>query len=382
MKQFGYLVDLEGVQFHEDNVSWIQAFPKGKWNHPLFGEIKMDDKRVKNLAENVANNVRGQDLNIDYDHKPGEAAGWVKAAEARPDGLWLMVEWTADAASKIKSKVYRYFSPEYADEWEEPRTKKTFNDVLFGGGITNRPFLKGILPLNLSEAFVENEPKETGENVDPKLLRQALNLSEDATDEQVSDALSKLSEEGTIELKFPPFLKKKTPQEIADEEKAKKKKAKAASELEMDPAIQKLAETDPMVKGLVDRIAVLEGATRLSEVELGLKSLDEPGAKTTLSPAIVEQAKAVILNSPRAVGDEVMKLLKEIQKSGLISLGEQGRQTTDGNTKTATQQFMERSDSLAKSEKISLSDAMTQISSQDPALFEQYRSESYIRANV
>lgn len=364
MKHFGYLVDLSTVQLDENgNVSWIQAFPLGKWNHPVYGEIEMTSARAEKLAANVQANVRGQDLNIDYDHQSGEAAGWVKNAEARADGLWLAVEWTKEAAEKIKNKVYRYFSPEYADEWEDPRTKTKHTDVLFGGGITNRPFLKGILPLNLSEAFAtQTNSEETGESVDPKLVRAALKLSETATDEEVTAALTKLSEPA-------PNPKPDDEQKKLDDQKV------------MDDA-KTLAETDPVVKALFDRITILEGSSRLNEVELALKSLDEPGDKVTIAPAVIEQAKTAILNAPKAVGDEIMKLLKEIKKNGVVKLTEEGRTPTDvpgGGSKTATQEYMEKSSKYAEDNKVPLADAMSFIAGAEPKLFDEYRNESYLR---
>lgn len=61
-------------------------------------------------------------LPIDYDHAidlaapkglPAPASGWIKAIEARADGLWAQVEWTARAAAEIADKAYRYISPAF-----------------------------------------------------------------------------------------------------------------------------------------------------------------------------------------------------------------------------------------------------------------------------
>lgn len=192
----GYLVDLATVKFDEGSTqTWIQGAPLGKYDHPIYGEIEFTPERVQQFAANVKANVRGQDLNIDYDHKEGEAAGWVKDAEARDNGLWLLVEWTKTAAQKIKEKAYRYFSPEFVDEWTHPSTKQAYKDVLFGGGITNRPFLKGILPINMSEVFAHAaDQNNDGGVMDEKLRKQIakrLGLPEDAAEDQVLEALNK-----------------------------------------------------------------------------------------------------------------------------------------------------------------------------------------------
>ena len=60
------------------------------------------------------------DLPMDYDHQlehvtkngmPAPASGWVKALEARADGIWARVEWTVKAANHVAAREYRYVSP-------------------------------------------------------------------------------------------------------------------------------------------------------------------------------------------------------------------------------------------------------------------------------
>ena len=142
-KKISYLIELNSLNFSTDTSnsdaaasSWIQAMPLGKYSHPVYGEINITPEKVARFADNVNRKVRGTDLDIDYDHKEynGEAAGWVKQAEPRTDGLWILVEWTAKAWEAIKSKAYRYFSPEFDDEWSNPKTGEKYTDVLFGGG--------------------------------------------------------------------------------------------------------------------------------------------------------------------------------------------------------------------------------------------------------
>jgi hypothetical protein len=95
----GYLVDLRGLSFDDatDTSTWIQAMTVGEYEHPVHGNIKITPERIQRFAANVNNRVRETDLDIDYDHKAygGEAAGWVRQAEAREDGLWVLVEWTS-----------------------------------------------------------------------------------------------------------------------------------------------------------------------------------------------------------------------------------------------------------------------------------------------
>jgi hypothetical protein len=197
---FGFIVDLGKYKFDEEDGEdlkrWIQAFPIGKWDHPEYGTIEMSLPKAVNMAANINAGVRGQDLDIDYDHKADrkDAAGWIERAEARVDGLWVLVDWTKEAFEKIKNKAYKYFSPEFMNVWTHPSSGQKFKDVLFGGALTNRPHLKGILPINLSEF----EPTETIE--DPKKTERELlesiaaiynvQFTEDTTDIQLKDAIA------------------------------------------------------------------------------------------------------------------------------------------------------------------------------------------------
>src|SRR4051812_4413248 len=126
MARFGYYADLRGVQFAEGDKpkSWIMAMKVGEYTHPMYDKISFTRDRIQRFADSVKNKVRGIALDIDYDHKAdpargNEAAGWVEDAKVEGDSLMLLVEWTKTAAGKIKEGAYRYFSPEFQDEWTD-----------------------------------------------------------------------------------------------------------------------------------------------------------------------------------------------------------------------------------------------------------------------
>src|SRR5258706_1735308 len=156
MTHFSYLVDLSAITaFDEQNgktSSWVHSLPIGTYKHPIYGTISVDADRAKRFADSVNNRTRGIEPSINYNHNNQDiAAGWGKKAEARADGVWMFVEWTDDAATQIKEKKYKYFSAEFDDEWADPQGNK-FTDVMFGGALTNRPFMKNLAAINLAEA--------------------------------------------------------------------------------------------------------------------------------------------------------------------------------------------------------------------------------------
>ena len=141
-------IDLFTVQLAESGPTVLHAMPVNKrFKHPRYGTIDFTPQRVQRFADNVNNKVRGIEPDIDYDHKQSsahgtKAAGWVTGAASRKDGLYLQVELTDEAREAIKKREFRYFSPEFADKWTDPNTGQVYQDVVFGGGLTNRPFLR------------------------------------------------------------------------------------------------------------------------------------------------------------------------------------------------------------------------------------------------
>src|SRR5437762_3006951 len=71
-----------------EDSTWIQILPVKTLEHPKHGTIDITSERVGRFAENINANVRGIDLDVDYDHKDDpakghKAAGWIKKGEAR-----------------------------------------------------------------------------------------------------------------------------------------------------------------------------------------------------------------------------------------------------------------------------------------------------------
>lgn len=151
-------VDLGAVHLSEDRPTWLHAFPLGRYVHPIHGELLFTSERLERIADGVNGGVRGITPALDFDHredraKGGKAAGWITAAEVRPDGLWIAVEWTDEARAEVRAGAWRYLSPEFGD-WTDPRTEVHHRDVLLGAALTNRPFLRDLAPV----AACEPEP--------------------------------------------------------------------------------------------------------------------------------------------------------------------------------------------------------------------------------
>jgi len=168
---FSYTIDLSSTQLADGGRTWLHAMTVGTYNHPTWGKIDFTFDRLRQFAQNIKSKVRGVELDIDYDHKNdpakgSKAAGWIKDADLRSNGLWIAVEFTPEGEKAVKDGEYKYLSPEYRDEWTHERTGETHKDVLFGAALTNRPFLKDLLPITMAEitpllvAPLDHEPDD------------------------------------------------------------------------------------------------------------------------------------------------------------------------------------------------------------------------------
>src|SRR5690348_13992341 len=397
--RIGYWADLGGITFGGTAArptSWVHALPGGKYKHPMYGDLIFDDGRVQNFATSVTQKYRKIDPDIDYDHKQdpamgNKAAGWVKAAEVRPKGtthadfsdggaegltfnndLWVLVEWTPAGAEAIKNGEWRYFSSELADEWEDPAGNK-FQDVFFGGGITNRPYMKDLLPLNLSElSFKEDEdnPQYTdkGDHVDPKELRKKLGLPETATDAEVLAKVTQLSDT-VAKLGDPP-----KPDPFAD--------------------ITKLAENNPVVaqfletqKKQTEQLAEMQKQLKLSETTRKLAEITKPDAKVSLTATVLNDATEMLMLSDGAVTEKLFGILKAVADgSGIVSLGEIGRagstdrDGTSSGGKSPFERFNEEVEKLTNGDMTQYADAVDAVARRNPQLWEEYRNSTYIKA--
>jgi hypothetical protein len=381
----GYWVDLSTLKFDDSNAAtWIQMMPLGSYEHPVYGKVDITPERAQQFAANVKSRVRGQDLDIDYDHKEKttEAAGWLKDAEARSDGLWGLVEWTKDAAQKIASKAYRYFSPEFVDEWTHPKTNEVHKDVLFGGALTNRPFLKDILPINMSEVFSADRQQSTEGGarmeIDDKVAKELatlVGLPEGSNIDHVVGALRTLRAQADNNSGQPPQAAgTPTPQAPAQ--------PVAASEGLSEEVVQ-LAEKSPAVKALLDRVqaqdkslAEVQVALRMSEVDRQVASLSE--GNTVLTAAAKEEAKKLLLGTPKEFSESVLGLLKQVvEGKATVELGERGHIGGAAAIKDDAQKFSEVVDGIVKNDNLEYADAVSRASAMHPELFEAYRSQSY-----
>ena len=154
------------------------------------GEFDVDEESFESMKAQIAQH--GVDLVIDYEHQTltGErapAAGWVKELILDAGHIKARVEWTPPARSYLENKEYRYLSPVINVRKSDKKATG-----LHSLALTNTPAIEGMTPIVNSSTFKggQNNMEEI-----IKKLAELLGLPEDATGEQVVEALKACVEE-------------------------------------------------------------------------------------------------------------------------------------------------------------------------------------------
>jgi len=314
------------------------------YHHPWYGDVVFDNARLNRFVRNFKANVLGIDIALDISHMPSEGAiGWFKDVYKKAEsGLWGLVELTEEGYQLLKTRKYKYISPELMSLWKNPRTGEEYQDVILGAAVTNRPFLKDLDAILVFEDFTDSI--EGGEEMELAELQKLLGLSEEATEEEVTKAIQAL-------------IAKQSEVPAPTEEEAK---AKAFAEAYPEEAT---------------RLAELATQVHAQSIEKSIHRWTEDAAHG-LPPTILEDVRALRLTMPEDVGAKFDAVLDTLTKDGLVPLTQKGSkqapdvtEPSDGQTK-----FMARIEELVKEGK-NYRDAIIQASEEMPEEAETYAAD-------
>ena len=138
----------------------IELLREGQFNHEVYGKIDISDNFMNQLIKNFNDRVTNRDVSFDMNHiYTMPAAAWVKKLSKTKriikgkNRLVLNghVELTPGGEKSIKDKEFKYFSAEYSNNFLDKETGEDYGVTLKGGGLTNRPWMPGLAPVQLSE---------------------------------------------------------------------------------------------------------------------------------------------------------------------------------------------------------------------------------------
>jgi hypothetical protein len=158
----------------DGNKLWVQQYPFDSWTHPLFDDTTVNSETANKLKESFDKKLYNDKYYSDYEHgldkaKCSKSSGEILELKVidEPEGvftepgLWGLVQFTDSAKAEIDSGEWNYWSGEHYDEFTHPQLGETYELVYSGGALTNKPYVKGMVPLNFSELGVtEAEAKE------------------------------------------------------------------------------------------------------------------------------------------------------------------------------------------------------------------------------
>lgn len=280
------------------------------------GEFDVDEESFAAMKAQIAQ--RGVDLVVDYEHQTltGEqapAAGWVKELFLDDGQIKARVEWTPRAKEYLENREYRYHSPVIT-------VRKSDNKAmgLHSIALTNTPAIEHIDPIVNSLTFEGGQ-----DNMDfLKEIAKLLGLGEDATEEQVSEALKACLEENKTLKESAEAAKQQPPESdkvVANKEVCELLGLKAgAPTADVAAAIMALKGGDGLaeeVKALKEKLADRDAE---EAVEMALKA-------GKITPAQRDWAKGYALKSPGDFKDFVEKApqvvpMGDVAGSGNVAL--------------------------------------------------------------
>lgn len=176
-----------------------RLIPAGKFDAPRgamsgSGPWFLDEALAKPIIDRAA--LRSTDIVIDYEHQtlgggPAPASGWIDrtSLEWRDDGIYGRVKWNRAAAKAIAEDEYRYLSPVFPYDAQTGAVLDLLHVAL-----TNNPAIDTDIPALAAARMGSGAYPTTQEDntVDREELIKLLGLADDATDEQIAEAIKKL----------------------------------------------------------------------------------------------------------------------------------------------------------------------------------------------
>lgn len=222
------LADVEG---RPDAPKKVELMRAGRYEYETWmGRelLTIDEALFSSIQTNFQANVRKIKLAVDYCHENWDkAAGWIESLELSEDGQTLsaQIEWTPEGRRAVAEKEFCYISAEFHPNYRDNETGKTYGPTLFGAGLTNRPFIKGMKHVELSEnqgdePMTEQEIKELQDtlaaaqqkNTELEAKVTELSTKVEASEKAAAEAAKKnefdvmLSEGKVVEAQRAPFM--------------------------------------------------------------------------------------------------------------------------------------------------------------------------------
>lgn len=330
---------------------YMPYMPKpGVYKHPKWGSVTLTKKRNERFATNFNSGVYQKQIPVDAEHetKLSGAVGWIDSMRLNSDGsVDAHVTWNERGQSLIKADAYKYVSPEWYDEWTQPDTGKTFQDVAIGAAITTRPFFKD-------------------GSLRPLVAKEDGTLHDARTEVPGTPPVTPPNKKGAEMPDDTPTIDAKRFAEVESELTAAKA-AREAAEASSKQMAERLAaiEASNRRKSFTDEVLGRSDANNIrwfgevdKHVNLLVKMAETWGEDSEELKSYIEEQRASA---------------KRVSTSAVFTEVGSGRGGGDG---TAIGRVNQMAETMVKEGKAkSFAEAVTAIVTNDPSLYEQYNAE-------
>lgn len=395
VKRLPLLFPIDLQKFSEGELpEEIQVLPVGRWNHPAYGVLTITKEDVSEFKDNFEKGLRKQipitEGHETFDEKP--AVGWFKELMDRGgNGLYATVEWTKKGKTLLSEKQYKYFSPEFYSEYEDPETREVHTNVLVGGALTNKPYFKELDAVVLSEKILDTNKLKFNDMDLKELLAKKL---EDLSTEEKAFVVENKADLNEAELEtFGSLFETKTEEETTEEtkteetketeEEKEEEKTEEIVEEKVEASEYKMDEKGNVVMSMAQVKALESKANSGFEASEKLKKADVQAqcdklifSETNKKGKILPKAGAKVFSFMLALSEEQRKTFSEIMDSIQAKqiFGEKGKGS--GAEGTAFAEIEAKTKKLMSEDKgLKYADAVKKVCSENEALADKYEKE-------
>ncbi len=370
------LLKLERV--NGKNVGLAQLLPKGKFKHPIFGELNFTEEKFDNAIKNFKAGVPKKSIVINFNHNLHgaipTAAGWFISLEKTDKFLDAKFDFTDEAAQMIRDKKFKFVSAEVTENFTDNQGSKHGFTVV-GAGVTNTPFMTQQNPIMMFSK--EGELSEFTEptklkilhvngrdypltNEEYVMLQQIMKLLKIEKPEEIDDAIKKLQ--------TPPVVTNVISEPKPDESEAKI--------LELITTNEKLTKDLGVMAVSMKTVTEFTAGLKTTQREKDLNALLEDGYVDAAQIAVLKEKKIL------EVTDETFKMTIDAYRAGQPLYKDlqtiKGKDDEIDETKPVNK-FQKRIDELVKDTAMpdikEFNDAYEWIFANEPKLAQEYEND-------
>ena len=184
----------------KEELTEIEMLRSGLFKHTYYGDLVFDEKYFKHLKKNFDNNVIERDISFDREHYITDGAvAWLKEVDVikrkvNKKSIYYLVgrvKFTKFGKTLIEDELYKYFSIDYTTNFTDKEDDtKTYGPTIYGGAVTNRPYIPGLRPIKIGDKIEMSEKDletatyeevlsdKESEEKDVPIIKEKINIDE------------------------------------------------------------------------------------------------------------------------------------------------------------------------------------------------------------